>query len=440
MRGAEGIIGFPTLRGSFARRSAPSVSNVSPRLREKVENVYPGETEAPSAVAARQSADLQHRIPTEASCKVLDLSVQESLRQEQDSVRSGSTRVGNTTSDQSGILRTERLSVRHGSLSGGEGDTPRSTLVGQKKSQGGLSIEQHPSGLFRSECCDVKLGGGSSSSDNAGLGKESDLNVSRQSRSSTDHGEMLTEESVWLDLVFANLENESYACSAFDLPAAGFASGAHIRQRFYWVADRHDPQRWADLAGGHFGDWPQAGRIEGYGEFGAGGAAGGMDNTTGARHEREIEQPEIPSRDETRLRVSGAGRADGGLGFPQEQQHDGRRDEGRGGRQPSDAGDVVGMGHHHHPGSQGWRSDLVTGGSQCAVRAASLAGDVDWLLCRDGKIRPVEAGTFPLAASSPGRLAALRGYGNALDLETAVNFISAYMEAADIKAVMSELT
>jgi hypothetical protein len=32
----------------------------------------------------------------------------------------------------------------------------------------------------------------------------------------------------------------------------------------------------------------------------------------------------------------------------------------------------------------------------------------------------------------------LRGYGNALDLETAVNFVSAYMEAAEIADTMAQ--
>lgn len=54
----------------------------------------------------------------------------------------------------------------------------------------------------------------------------------------------------------------------------------------------------------------------------------------------------------------------------------------------------------------------------------------DWLLCHDARIRPVEGGTFPLAASHPGRVGQLRAYGNALDLETAANFVGAYLDAA----------
>jgi len=47
----------------------------------------------------------------------------------------------------------------------------------------------------------------------------------------------------------------------------------------------------------------------------------------------------------------------------------------------------------------------------------------DWLYCRDGKYRPVEPGTFPMAASTPGRVGRLRAYGNAINAEAAKAFI-----------------
>ncbi len=53
--------------------------------------------------------------------------------------------------------------------------------------------------------------------------------------------------------------------------------------------------------------------------------------------------------------------------------------------------------------------------------------DADWLLCTDGKWRPVEAGTFPLAYGTPARLGRLRGYGDAINAEVAKAFIEAYM-------------
>lgn len=70
--------------------------------------------------------------------------------------------------------------------------------------------------------------------------------------------------------------------------------------------------------------------------------------------------------------------------------------------------------------------------------------DADWLLCRDGKWRPVEPGTFPLVdgaasrmgrvepgvarAASSNRVGRLKGYGNAINAQAAAAFIRAYME------------
>lgn len=55
-------------------------------------------------------------------------------------------------------------------------------------------------------------------------------------------------------------------------------------------------------------------------------------------------------------------------------------------------------------------------------------GVADWLLCRDGKWRPVEPGTFPLADGTPQRVGRLRGYGNAIVAPQAAAFIAAFME------------
>jgi len=188
-------------------------------------------------------------------------------------------------------------------------------------------------------------------------------------------GEQVASASLWLDLVRTDMEDRGYAFGSVDLPAAGFAQGAHIRQRLYWVADSDATERWADLAGGHFGDWPQAGRIEGYGELGTGGAFGFVGNTSGA------------------------------------------------GPFPTTHGSV-----HRGKASTGSRD----------VESERSSAACDWLYCRDGKLRPVETGTFPLAAAHPGRLGLLRGYGNSLDFEVASNFIGAYMEAAEIADTMHE--
>ena len=55
-------------------------------------------------------------------------------------------------------------------------------------------------------------------------------------------------------------------------------------------------------------------------------------------------------------------------------------------------------------------------------------GNADWLLCRDGKWRPVEPGTFPLVDGTPARVGRLRGYGNAIVAPVAQAFIEAYLD------------
>jgi DNA (cytosine-5)-methyltransferase 1 len=54
--------------------------------------------------------------------------------------------------------------------------------------------------------------------------------------------------------------------------------------------------------------------------------------------------------------------------------------------------------------------------------------DADWLYCRDGKWRPVEPGTFPLAHGATSRVGRLRAYGNAVDGEATTEFCRAVVE------------
>ena len=66
-----------------------------------------------------------------------------------------------------------------------------------------------------------------------------------------------------------------------------------------------------------------------------------------------------------------------------------------------------------------------------AAGSSGLAGfwsACDWLPCRDGKARPIEPGTFPLAHGVPARVGRLRGYGNAIVPQVAAEVILAYKE------------
>lgn len=52
----------------------------------------------------------------------------------------------------------------------------------------------------------------------------------------------------------------------------------------------------------------------------------------------------------------------------------------------------------------------------------------DWIDCKDGKARPVEPSTFPLAYGATTRVGRLRAYGNAIVPQAAQAFIGAYLE------------
>jgi DNA (cytosine-5)-methyltransferase 1 len=169
----------------------------------------------------------------------------------------------------------------------------------------------------------------------------------------------------WIDLVLADLEGTGYSAGAVDTCAAGFGA-PNIRQRLYWVADSQRER----FQGGVSGRTDtQRENINGH--AGCGGTVGGMEN------------PE-------RKRLGGW----------------------------SD-GDKAG---HDRPIQITGRSSF--GG---ADSTNGFWRNADWLGCKDGKFRPVEPGTFPLADGAPAKLGRLRGYGNAINAEAAKGFIESYM-------------
>lgn len=186
----------------------------------------------------------------------------------------------------------------------------------------------------------------------------------------------------WLDLVRADLEATGYAAGAADLCAAGVGA-PHIRQRLYWVADA-DQQR----------------RLE------AGRDTCG-DRETGARQPRDRAGDGGPDDQSARLdplRLPGA----------DHQRRAGQRvllrDE-ESGRNPSGVLEAARGSETNRPSPTNghWR-------------------DADWLGCRDGKWRPVEPSTFPLAHGAPARVGRLRAYGNAIVPQVAATFVSAWLD------------
>ena len=173
----------------------------------------------------------------------------------------------------------------------------------------------------------------------------------------------------WIDLVQDDMEGLDYAFGAVAFPSAGVGA-PHIRDRTYWVADCYN----SGLEG------RQAMRQRAIECFArTGGVVGGLAD------------------------MHSSGRIEGSEGFSSL----GYREAVE-----SDCG-VIAMGDKPRigPTNGHWR-------------------DADWLFCRDGKWRPVEPGTFPLAHGAAARVGRLRGYGNAINAEAAKAFIESFMEIA----------
>ena len=210
----------------------------------------------------------------------------------------------------------------------------------------------------------------------------------------------------WLDLVQSDLEVAGYASGAVDLCAAGVGA-PHIRQRLWWVAERlghHHHQRLEGHAG--YGDGAP-GRAITAGSIVEAGGTGWVVHAD--------EQQRNGSRD------AGPGRrAESAISGPTH----GLADDTSIGRKIANAGRLAARDQ-----AQGVARGLGAGGSD--LRPGPTNGfwrDADWLFCRDGKFRPVEPGTFPLAHGASARVGRLRAYGNAINAEAAKVFIEAVMD------------
>lgn len=193
--------------------------------------------------------------------------------------------------------------------------------------------------------------------------------------------------NAWFDLVQADLEGMGYAFGLVPFTSAGIGA-PHIRERAYWVANAtgqlHHQCNDGTNELGRKGN-PEQNRM--------GGGIGGLGNSNIARLEG------LSGND----CAAGRERATGPVAAP---------------------------GLH--------------------LRALEVNGfwrDADWLLCRDGKWRPVEPGTFPLVdgaaarmgrvepgvarVASSNRVGRLKGYGNAINAQAAAAFIRAYMGVQD---------
>ncbi len=184
----------------------------------------------------------------------------------------------------------------------------------------------------------------------------------------------------WFDALADALEAASYAVAAADLPAAGIGA-PHIRQRLFFGAVALDAR------------------------------SGGLGDSLGAGPQGRIGMPGGSDQRAARPTGLAGGLADGDGGLAR-----------------------------HGPIQRGWqhRREPPDGEAGGLVECTDPAGtgpthgvwrDPDWLLCRDGRWRPVEPGTFPLADGIPGRMGLLRGYGNAIVPPLAAEFVRAFLES-----------
>ncbi|WP_353442693.1 DNA cytosine methyltransferase [Sphingomonas faeni] len=225
----------------------------------------------------------------------------------------------------------------------------------------------------------------------------------------------------WLDLVSADVEGSGRAFAAADLCAAGFGA-PHIRQRSYWVAHagrgRVQPERGprstrgaatSDQGKGNQREWLRPyDRISGAACRLANADDTGLEGRLGMR-----ERPNQCAAGEVSLASRLA-----------DLSSEGRR-SGRTGRDAANSDSEVRIG-----ATQSGRRDPAGIGHNGAPSAHTVWSDADWLGCRDGKWRPVEPGTFPLAHGAANRVGRLRGYGNAIVGPVAQGFIEAVMEIA----------
>ena len=174
----------------------------------------------------------------------------------------------------------------------------------------------------------------------------------------------------WIDLVHTDLEALGYAFGAIPFPSAGIGA-PHIRDRLYWVADTDDTRlerrSGVQKRSNECASWPCV-------------MVDRLADTNGSE----------PRRWELRL-------------------------------QPENGGDI-------------WVSDYLERSQSHHTIESPTTGptnghwrDADWLLCRDGKWRPVEPGTFPLVNGATARVVRLRAYGNAINAKAAQAFIECVM-------------
>lgn len=260
----------------------------------------------------------------------------------------------------------------------------------------------------------------------------------------------------WLDFVFLNLEDKGYTCGSAVLPACSVGA-PHKRDRLFFgsklVVHSYDECETFSSVADNLRERPHGRRVckecsgEDSGseeafrasqEYRAEGLCSAciVADADNARSQGRERVPECANE-----QLAGTGGLGGGMAYGNnDRQQSGCR--GSGGSQPSEA-----------------RDDSGRGSSFSATHSPdSFWSDVDWLGCRDGKFRPVEARPqqvvdgvsdsmgcgsdqsfrkaleevgFPIGTDIPARVARLRGYGNAIVPQVAAEFLKAFFAAEE---------
>ncbi len=293
----------------------------------------------------------------------------------------------------------------------------------------------------------------------------------------------------WFDLVSFDLEGAGYTVGASDLCAAG-VGGPHIRQRL-WFVGLQQPEGERRLERRAEPEWGSAERGRGAGGLrdaaqhrigslngkpesewrnkkpsrGPSGACGlsdsqgdgwewrqddgdegrrerspGPDSATGELFDANGARPQQGEQGSATVGYGRAALAAGGAsGLPDthgghagaERQQRSREhrlqplDHGPAEWPPNNNNTGLALGSLEDDGRRALRFEGSALGADNPLRG--FWRGADWIWYRDGKYRPVEGGTFPLAPGDPNRVGRLRAYGNAISPEVACAFIDEVM-------------
>lgn len=265
----------------------------------------------------------------------------------------------------------------------------------------------------------------------------------------------------WIDLVHADLEGALYTVGAADLcsPSVG---APHIRQRLYFVA--------RDMA--DTGELRRRRRNKsgsGSRELSAEGSSADYAHDladTDSGESRGQHRETSGTRQEVRLRDGSDAEHGGGIGqlgnADSERSQRIRDDNGTQGREDSqrptglpDGAVRTGVGLADTEGTELAGNFTEEGRSMGYSPTNGFWRNAEWIYCRDGKYRPVgtvEPGSFevadvtaadlgylwdqsggrytisPLIEKGRGRVVRLRGYGNAIVPEVAIEWIKSYLD------------